>query len=155
MKTKSRWYAAAGVERKKITGEVFTPEFMGQSMLDLLLAHDPSLIFGTFLDPSCGDGNLLMCVLRRKIEKGIDPCEALGSIYGIELMEDNVIRCRQRLVECAIEHVGEDNSYETCLNIINSVLDSSYPRIVCHDILTWDVEHWRPTNMVVSDWLEW
>lgn len=151
MKEEKRWYAAGGVCRKKITGEVFTPEAIGNDMLDILLARDSSLLKGTFLDPSCGDGNLLLCVLKRKIGAGIDPCDALGSLYGIELMEDNAVRCRQRLVEYTARHLTTENGYETCVNIFNTVSNSSYPHIVCYDTLKWDVERWRPMDEI--DWV--
>ena len=59
MKKVRRWYATGGVERQKITGEVFTPEHVGLDMLSLLMDHDPGLITGTFLDPSCGDGRFV------------------------------------------------------------------------------------------------
>jgi hypothetical protein len=157
MKSKARWYSSQGVERKKLTGEVFTPEIMGDEMLDLVLARDPMLIRGNYLDPSCGDGNLLLCVLKRKIKSGIHPHHALESLYGIELMEDNVVLCRQRLAEHAARTLyKDDGDYEVilniCLEIVNSSQDSSYPRIVCHDTLSWSVEHWQP--MLASDWLK-
>jgi hypothetical protein len=143
MKKVRRWYATGGVERQKITGEVFTPEHVGLDMLSLLMDHDPGLITGTFLDPSCGDGNLLVCVLKLKIGVGITPHQALESLYGIELMEDNVVRCRQRLVDYAVEHGGD---VEHCLATVNRCTGSRYPRIVRADFLTWDVANWHPAG---------
>ena len=96
----------SGVEREKTrvkaTGEVFTPTPLVQEILDKL---DPSLFEDptkTFLDPSCGDGQFLSEVLIRKLEAGIDFADALATIYGVDLMPDNVDLCRERLL-CARE----------------------------------------------------
>lgn len=115
----------SGVEREqsrvKATGEVFTPTELVQEVLDKMpqeLFKDPTK---TFLDPSCGDGQFLGEVLIRKMENGIDFETALGTIYGVDLMQDNVELCRERLL-CGREdlrHIVEKN-------------------IVCHDALTYD-----------------
>ena len=52
----------------------------------------------TFLDPSCGDGQFLGEVLIRKLENGIDFETALSTIYGVDLMQDNVKLCQDRLL---------------------------------------------------------
>lgn len=145
----ARWYAD-DVSRQKVAGEVFTPPDTGWDMLELVITHDPNLIGGSYLDPSCGTGNLLVCVLGMKIEAGIDPHQALESLYGIELMEDNVATCRQRLVQYAVEHGGDP---VRCLAIVNSCPDSTYPRIVCHDTFEWDVAYWRPSDVFESEFI--
>lgn len=88
--------------RVKTYGEVFTPRHMVDRMLDLVreqLETGPDFVDKTFLEPSAGDGNFLVAILRRKlqaIEKRYPaqqwPQEslfALASIYGIELLKDN------------------------------------------------------------------
>ena len=117
----------SGVEREharvKATGEVFTPTPLVQKLLDKL---DPSVFTDaekTVLDPTCGDGQFLSEVLIRKVESGIDFEQALSTIYGVDLMEDNVKLCQDRLL-CGREdlrHIVEQN-------------------IVCHDGLTY---HYR------------
>jgi hypothetical protein len=65
----------------------------------------------TFVDPSCGDGQFLGEVLIRKIATGIDFETALGTIYGVDIMQDNVDLCRERLL-CGrqdLRHVVERN----------------------------------------------
>ena len=88
--------------RVKTYGEVFTPRHMVEQMLDLVcedLETGPGFVDKTFLEPSAGDGNFLVAILRRKLA-GIAkryPAEeweqeslfSLASIYGIELLEDN------------------------------------------------------------------
>lgn len=129
----------SGVERDKVrvkaTGEVFTPTPLVQEILDQLpqdLFVDESK---TFLDPSCGDGQFLGEVLIRKLENGIDFETALSTIYGVDLMDDNVELCRERLL-CGREdlrHIVERN-------------------IVCHDGLTYDYS-FNGTNKNQEDML--
>jgi len=105
----------SGVERDKIrvrqTAEVFTPTPLVQEILDQLPTEvftDPSK---TFLDNSCGDGQFLSEVLIRKVENGIPFEQALATIYGVDLMPDNVKLCQDRLL-CGREdlrHVVEKN----------------------------------------------
>ena len=91
-------------ERIYENGEVFTPTELVQEILDKI----PTEIFidpnKTYLDPSCGDGQFLGEVLIRKVENGIDFEQALSTIYGVDLMQDNVDLCRERLL-CGQEHL--------------------------------------------------
>ncbi len=98
----------SGVERDnlrvKATGEVFTPTELVDEILDkhdLMIFKDP---LKKILDPSCGDGQFLGQVLIRKIENGIDFEQALSTIYGVDIMQDNVDLCRERLL-CGQEHL--------------------------------------------------
>lgn len=113
--------------RVKATGEVFTPTVLVQEVLDKLdpvLFSDPTK---TFLDPSCGDGQFLSEVLIRKIENGIDFETALSTIYGVDLMQDNVDLCRERLLSGRedLKHIVMKN-------------------IVCRDGLTYDYSFGEP-----------
>jgi hypothetical protein len=105
----------SGVDREKsrvkATGEVFTPTSLVQKILDELpqeLFQDPAK---TYLDPSCGDGQFLSEVLIRKLEHRQNFEQALSTIYGIDLMPDNVKLCQDRLL-CGREdlrHIVEKN----------------------------------------------
>ena len=105
----------SGVEREnsrvKATGEVFTPTPLVQEVLDQLSQEtftDPNK---TFLDPACGDGQFLGEVIIRKIENGSTFEQALNTVYGVDLMPDNVELCRERLL-CGREdlrHIVEQN----------------------------------------------
>ena len=104
-----------GVERDKLrvkaTGEVFTPTPLVQEILEKIPVtqfQDPDK---TFLDNSCGDGQFLGEILIRKIENGSTFEQALSTIYGTDLMIDNVDLCRERLL-CGREdlrHIVEKN----------------------------------------------
>lgn len=94
-------------------GEVFTPPSLVNDMLDLPGVADECLrIDARFLEPACGDGNFLAEVLRRRLEHintqhpnhalvpwERDALRGLANLYGIELLHDNVQRCRDRLVD--------------------------------------------------------
>lgn len=94
-----------GIERDKLrvkqTAEVFTPTDLVIEMLDRLEENDNELFTNptkTFLDPSCGDGQFLSEVVIRKMERsGCTLEQALSTTYGVELMEDNVKLCKERL----------------------------------------------------------
>lgn len=89
-------------------GEVFTREQEVKAMCDLVI-QETERIDSRFLEPACGDGNFLIEILTRKLnivkkkyKKSLYDYErfsllALGSLYGVELLEDNVIFCRERL----------------------------------------------------------
>ena len=98
----------SGVERDKIrklhSSEYFTPF---EKVLERLNAYNASVwqkIDSQFLDPTCGDGQFLGEVLIRKVENGIDFEQALSTIYGVDLMPDNVKLCQDRLL-CGQEHL--------------------------------------------------
>jgi len=108
----------SGIDREylrvKATGEVFTPTNKVQHIHDYLeglktnLFTDPTK---TFIDNSCGDGQFLGEVLIRKIENGIEFETALSTIYGVDLMEDNIALTHERLL-CGREdlrHIVERN----------------------------------------------
>lgn len=105
----------SGIEREyarvKSTGEVFTPTSTVQHMLSkipIAQFQDPTK---TFLDNSCGDGQFLSEILIRKLENGSTLEQALSTIYGTDLMIDNVDLCRNRLL-CGREdlrHIVEKN----------------------------------------------
>jgi len=103
-----------GQLRVKVTGEVFTPTELVREMLEQIPIdqfQDPSK---TFLDNSCGDGQFLGEVLIRKIENGSTFEQALSTIYGVDLMQDNVDLCRERLL-CGREdlrYIVEQNIYQ-------------------------------------------
>ena len=121
----------SGVERDKLrikqTAEVFTPTPLVQEMLDKLEEENPTLFSDptkTFLDNSCGDGQFLSEVVIRKMERsGCSLNQALRTTYGVDLMEDNVNECRERL--------AGPNPTPEILEIVNK-------NIICHDALTYD-----------------
>tara|TARA_B100000424_G_C22910846_1_gene484562 strand:+ start:960 stop:1424 length:465 start_codon:yes stop_codon:yes gene_type:complete len=98
----------SGIQREqsriRATGEVFTPTKVVQKILDKLDINLFTDSNKAYLDPSCGDGQFLGEVLIRKVENGIDFEQALSTIYGVDIMQDNVDLCRERLL-CGQEHL--------------------------------------------------
>ena len=126
--------------RQRVTdhGEVFTPDWMVNDMLDLVKAESER-IESRFLEPACGSGNFLVPVLRRKLstvqakyrssefELRHFALAALMSIYGIELLADNAEECRENLLAVLSSFLKAENADEVVqaasavlgLNIVN------------------------------------
>lgn len=121
-------------ERRKQTAEDFTPSILVNEILDKL----PNEVFidpnKTFCDNSAGNGNFLIEVLRRKLSNSHPPPQALSTIYGVELMADNVEEMKERLLELIPEADHEE---------AKKILDKN---IVCHNALTWDFDNWCSTE---------
>jgi hypothetical protein len=130
----------SGIERDKLrvkeTAEVFTPTPLVQEILDKLEEEDSELFSNpnkTFLDNSCGDGQFLSEVVIRKMERsGCTLEQALSTTYGVELMEDNVKLCKERLA-------GPKPTMK-----ILKILDKN---IVCADALTYDYSFGEPVGI--------
>jgi len=102
-------------------GEVFTPAWMVEAMLDLVKG-ETERIDSRFLEPACGSGNFLVQVLRRKLaavelkfgksgfEKRHFALLALMCTYGIELLTDNIDECRANLLEIFAEYLNLSQS---------------------------------------------
>jgi len=107
-------------------GEVFTPPWIVEAMLDIVKA-ETERIDSRFLEPACGSGNFLVQVLRRKLaavelKYGKSDFErihyallGLMCIYGIELLPDNIEECRANLLEILADYLGVSKSEEPYL----------------------------------------
>ena len=97
-------------ERVAERGEVFTAEREVKAMCDLV-KDECERIDSRFLEPACGDGNFLAEILHRKLDvvkkkykKSTYEYEqnsvlAITSIYGVDIMMDNVLACRERMFD--------------------------------------------------------
>lgn len=102
-------------------GEVLTPAWMVEAMLDLVKG-ETERIDSRFLEPACGSGNFLVQVLRRKLaavelkfgksdfEKRNYTLLALMCTYGIELLVDNIGDCRANMLEVFADYLNLDES---------------------------------------------
>ena len=102
-------------------GEVFTPAWIVDAMLDLVQA-EAERIDARVLEPACGSGNFLIPVLRRKLAAvelkfGGSPFEkhhysllALMCTYGIELLADNIAECRNEMLNVLVGYLTLDDS---------------------------------------------
>jgi hypothetical protein len=104
-------------------GEVFTPAWLVEAMLDLVKSESER-IDARFLEPACGDGNFLGSILRRKLaavelkfgksdfEKRHYALLALMCAYGIELLADNVAECRANMLVIFADYLRLNESDE-------------------------------------------
>lgn len=100
-------------------GEVFTPPWMVEAMLDLVKG-ETERIDSRFLEPACGSGNFLVQILGRKLasvelkygksefEKRHYALFGLMCIYGVELLPDNIAECRDNLLGVFAEYLRLD-----------------------------------------------
>lgn len=110
-------------ERVRDHGEVFTPGWLVENMLDLV-KDESERIDSRFLEPACGSGNFVIPVLHRKLatvqarygkssfERRHQGLLGLMCVYGIELLADNAGECRDRLVTTFDEFVATDGENE-------------------------------------------
>lgn len=104
-------------------GEVFTPAWLVDSMLDLV-EDEAARIDARFLEPACGSGNFLVAVLKRKlatVEAKFGKSDfakrhyallALMCTYGIELLADNIAECRANMLEVLADYLGAEDGEE-------------------------------------------
>lgn len=141
--------------RKRVSdhGEVFTAEREVNAMLDLV-KQETERVDSRFLEPACGDGNFLVEILRRKLvaakRRAIPPKKkkplpsefekqsviAIASIYGVDLMMDNVLACRDRLYEIWNEEykaICKKEVNEDCREAVRFILSRN---IVCGNALS-------------------
>lgn len=110
-------------ERVADHGEVFTPPWLVEKMLDLVRG-ETERIDARFLEPACGSGNFLVPILQRKLaavemkfrksefEKRHYALLGLMCCYGIELLDDNIAECRANMLEVISSYLKLDSSSE-------------------------------------------
>ena len=149
------------VSRKRVNdhGEVYTASREINAMLDLL-KQETERIESRFLEPACGTGNFLAEVLERKlriVEKRYGKSQleyerysviAISSIYGIDILEDNVIECRKRLFNIFNQHYSGLFKDE-CMNAVKYILERN---IIWGDALTLNTVGENPQPIVFSEW---
>ena len=129
-------------------GEVFTPAWMVEAMLDLVKG-ETERIDSRFLEPACGSGNFLVPVLRRKLaavelrygQSDFDRRHyallALMCVYGIELLPDNIAECRRNLLQVFAEYLNLDPA-DDLYRAASHVLSQNLVHGDAMKMLTWD-----------------
>lgn len=153
-------------ERVQQHGEVFTNEREVNAMLDLV-KHETERIDSRFLEPACGDGNFLAEILRRKLRVCRNLVEqrkntqleyekntvlAVSSIYGIELLPDNAMTCRERLfrIFCDEYHALYGDSVKVeCMHSIRYLLSKN---IIIGNALTYHRVDNPDEWIIISEW---
>ena len=102
-------------------GEVFTPAWLVEAMLDLV-KDETERIDARFLEPACGSGNFLVQIVRRKLaavelkyrksdfERRHYALLALMCVYGIELLADNIAECRANMLDIFAGYLNLDEA---------------------------------------------
>lgn len=144
-------------------GEVLTGKREVSAMLDLV-KQETERIESRFLEPACGTGNFLTEILERKlriVEKRYGKSQldyeryailAVSSIYGIDILSDNVRDCRQRLFDIfdvAYTRLFKGQAKDKCRMAIQFILERN---IVCGDALTLKTVDEKPGYIVFSEW---
>ncbi len=144
-------------------GEVFTSEREVNAMLDLV-KQETERIDSRFLEPACGTGNFLVEILRRKltiVENRYKKSQleferyvviAISSIYGVDILEDNVVECRNRLFKIFDKQYTsfyKTNCKEACRTSIKYILERN---ILRGDALTLKTVGNGDQPIVFSEW---
>lgn len=153
------------VSKKRVAdhGEVLTGTREVNAMLDLV-KQETERIDSRFLEPACGNGNFLTAILERKlavVEKRYGKSQmefernavlAISSLYGIDILPDNVSQCRERLFEvfdAVYERLFPDTAKARCRDAVRFIL--------AHNIVWGDALDLRTCNeprvpIVFSEW---
>ncbi len=144
-------------------GEVLTGKREVNAMLDLV-KHETERIESRFLEPACGTGNFLAPIFERKlavVEKRYGKSQleferyavlAVSSIYGIDILEDNVQHCRQRLFEIfdlAYLRLFKNSTKDACRESVRFILDRN---IIWGDALDLKTMNEPRVPIVFSEW---
>ena len=140
-------------------GEVFTPDWMVEDMLNLV-KEETERIESRFLEPACGDGNFLVPILKRKLavvvnrysksdfDKSHYSLYALMSIYGIEILKDNVQDCRVNILNVFAQTLKVDSESDL-YRAARAVLEVN---IVHGDALSMTTGSDGKTPIIFSEW---
>jgi hypothetical protein len=162
-KSTSRRKSLEKVLRTKKHGEVFTRDQEINLMLDLV-PSEVARFDSRFLESACGDGNFLEVIVLRRLEQirlrgpqntlqlERDLFSSISSVYGIELLEDNVIRCRERLNKICREFLEQNNTGIQQHRLRKSIEYVISLNIVHGDALTLKKAPENVSPIVFSEW---
>lgn len=105
------------VDKKKVQdyGEVFTPLNIVLDMLSML----PNISTEVILEPSCGHGIFLIEILKQKLKNNISILDAINSLYGIDIQEENVIVTRNNILTYLENNYSIEHIHTQIVNILN------------------------------------
>lgn len=136
------WKTDIRKERHSITQEDFTPS----EIVDILLQNESELFTDfskTFCDPCIGIGFIYLEILKKSLEycKNTDDIlAAVSTMYGTELMKDNVEECKKNILFEILKFTASHN-----LDINDGkVMKILNHNIICTDTFKWDYENWKP-----------
>lgn len=134
-------YADSRKDRRKgsgATNEFFTPYDLVVKMANKVPAEKWADPKATFLEPSFGNGAFLVEIIRRRIQDyNIDWVNTLKTLYGVELMQDNVNETYNRIIKLLQILEVPDFDEKKARKIMKA-------NLVCSDFFKWDFENWCP-----------
>lgn len=150
--------------KKRVTdhGEVFTAQREVNAMLDLV-KQETERIDSRFLEPACGTGNFLVEILKRKlavVEQRYSKSQieyeryailAISSIYGVDILQDNVQTCRDRLLGI-FTHFYQKNYKELKSDFLRSAEFILSKNILWGDALDLRTPDENAVPIVFSEW---
>lgn len=107
-------------ERRRQSAEDFTPSFLVNQILDKMSEYASDILTDpekTIIDPACGNANMLIEVLKRKLLH-MSPTQAISTIYGCDIFENNITECRLRLLKVIDMHSNQKPSKEELIEIV-------------------------------------
>lgn len=116
------------------TQEFFTPFSVVDHMCAKVSPEEWADPDKTFLEPSFGNGNFLVYIIYKRISSGLTWQQALSTLYGVELMEDNVQETKERICVLLDKMEVKYDKAEAM-----SIMDKN---LVCSDFFEWDFERW-------------
>lgn len=110
-------------ERVSEFGEVYTPRHIVMEMLNLIPDADWSDPKHITLEPTCGNGNFVVEIIKRKVLAGHSIEHAVNTTFGLDILKDNIDECRMRVFEiCKLHRTKKsDLLYCMCL-IVNNII---------------------------------
>ena len=125
------------------TQEFFTPYSIVKRMCEKIPNEDWSDPDKTFLEPCFGNGQFIIYILYNRIMHGVHWKRALETIYGLELMNDNVLETYLRIYNLLdeLDTWGIIKDYE--YHDVEWVMEIMKKNLICHDFFTWNFEEWR------------
>jgi hypothetical protein len=162
---KSEFMEKQVVSKQRVAdhGEVLTGKREVNAMLDLV-KQETERIDSRFLEPACGTGNFMTEILKRKlriVESRYKKSQleyeryavlSVSSIYGIDILKDNIVECRKQLFQIfdkKYTNLFKNKAQEDCRNAVKYILEKN---IICGDALLLMTVGDNPREIVFSEW---
>ena len=117
------------------TQEFFTPWAIVEKMCKKIPQEDWRDPTKTFLEPCFGNGNFVVAIVYFRLHAKVKWRDALNTLYGVELMQDNVDECKERVLDLLDKLCIKYDREEA-----KQIMDKN---LICHDFFTWNFQEWR------------
>ena len=142
----SNYATETRVNRRKTgvsTNEFFTPYSIIMKMCDKVPKSDWADPEKIFLESSFGNGQFILAIIYKRLMAGVDLLTTLKTLFGVELMEDNVQETKDRILDM-LDKMEIEYHKSSVMKILNK-------NLVCSDFFKWDFENWCPIKECTSE----